>query len=127
MLCLDVKIKFVPQKVINYFSKFLCGWVIWFLFQEMRRLQTDPVESPTAQLMRSEPFYANYLVPYCLNLAYTKGWEVPPVPAFEINKDCASAQAWRQEYHELLAKNRLLGDEENSGIKESVEEEQAGD
>src|SRR6056297_1666879 len=39
---------------------------------QMRRLQTDPVESPTAQLMRSEPFYANYLVPYCLNLAYTK-------------------------------------------------------
>ena len=33
---LDVKLKFVPQAVINYFSKFTCGWVIWFLFQEVR-------------------------------------------------------------------------------------------
>ncbi|KAM3573985.1 hypothetical protein VYU27_004037 [Nannochloropsis oceanica] len=118
---LDVKLTLVPQAIINYFSKFTCGWVIWFLFQEMRRIQTDPVHNPTAQLMRSDPFYANYLVPYCLHLAHTKGWAVPDVPAFEVDRDCTTAKAWRQEHHELLAKNRLLsggGGEGGSGGEE---------
>ena len=110
-----MKLRFVPNKVINYFSKFVCGWVIWFLFEEMKRIQTDPVNNPTAQLMRSSPFYTNYLVPYCLRMAYLKGWEVPEVPAFEVDKDCPAARAWRQEHHELLAKNRLLTAEEVGG------------
>ena len=56
------------------------------------------------------------------------------MPAFEVDRECASAEAWRQEHHELLAKNRLMGGggggggrkEEGEGRKEVRGSEREG-
>mmetsp|Transcript_50952 Transcript_50952/g.75588 ORF Transcript_50952/g.75588 Transcript_50952/m.75588 type:complete len:1124 (-) Transcript_50952:484-3855(-) len=85
---MDPNVKFVPQSLIDFFLKKICGVMLVRIQATARKIIQDPIKSPHAKRMRLDAvFYRDWLLPkfkaYCDEL----GWIMPPVAAFEIDYD----------------------------------------
>lgn len=87
---LDLKLNFVPQFIIDYIMKHMCGLMLVKMQSAAKKALERPEKSPHAIRMRDDDFYKNWLLPKFRNYAIVKGWDMPEVNAlkeefFEIN------------------------------------------
>jgi hypothetical protein len=78
MFTLDPKV-YVPQAVINFFTKKIAGMLIYLLQQQGLLIASDPARSVVAQRIRASPFYPNYLLPRLTHTFAARGWAGLPV------------------------------------------------
>jgi len=88
---LDLKLNFVPQFIIDFIMKHMCGLLLVKMQSAAKRALEMPKKSPHAIRMRDDDFYKNWLLPKFRNYALMQGWDIPEVNAlkeefFENNK-----------------------------------------
>jgi hypothetical protein len=67
--------------------KKLCGILLNKLQACAKKITKDPIRNVHAQRMRDEAaFYRDWLVPKFRNVAAQKGWDMPPVAAFNLSQ-----------------------------------------
>jgi len=78
---LDPKIKFLPQFVIEFIMKHMCG-ILLIRMQNAARRALKNYDDPLAIKMRNDVFYKSWLLPKFESYAKEMGWELPGVNAF---------------------------------------------
>ncbi|KAL7549855.1 hypothetical protein ACHAWF_013122 [Thalassiosira exigua] len=84
----DPNLALIPQFMIDFCMKRMCGILLTRLQTTARKVVKDPVKNAHARRMREDvSFYRDWLLPkfrlYCDEL----GWRMPKVGAFEIEED----------------------------------------
>lgn len=92
---IDPNLRFVPQSLIDYCMKKMCGILLSRLQGTARGVLKDPVHSLHARRMREDAqFYRLWLLPkfraYCEDL----GWDLPPVAAFNVSEEDLGEEEW---------------------------------
>jgi len=92
---IDPNLRFVPQSLIDFCMKKMCGILLSRLQGAARGVIRDPVHSLHARRMREDAqFYRLWLLPkfraYCEDL----GWEMPPVAAFNVKEEDLDEEEW---------------------------------
>ncbi|KAL7543423.1 hypothetical protein ACHAXR_012704 [Thalassiosira sp. AJA248-18] len=89
----DPNLHLIPQFMIDFCMKRMCGILLSRLQVVARRVVKDPIKNAHARRMREDVrFYRDWLFPkfqmYCNEL----GWQMPKVGAFEIEEDDLQAE-----------------------------------
>ena len=97
---IDPNLHFIPQSLIDFCMKRMCGVLLSRLQATARKVVKDPVKNPHSRRMREDVrFYRDWLLPkfrlYCDEL----GWTMPTVGAFEVSEEDLKAEGifegWR--------------------------------
>lgn len=82
----DPNLAFVPQALIEFVTKKMCGFLLNKLQTAAKKIITHPVRNIHAQRMRDEKaFYQHWLLPKFKAIAADNGWSVPTIAAFELS------------------------------------------
>jgi len=104
---IDPNLSFIPQSLIDYCMKKLCGILLSRLQGAARTILKDPVNSLHARRMREDAqFYRMWLLPKFRSYCEDLGWELPPVAAFNVSEEDLDEEEWLL-YSQL---NRRQGD-----------------
>ena len=77
---INPKIK-LPQFMIDFIMKHMCGFLLIKLQEAAKRAQEDHENSPHAIRMRDDSFYSSWLLPKFESYCRRMGWEMPQVNA----------------------------------------------
>jgi hypothetical protein len=92
---IDPNLPLIPQSLIDFLMKRLCGVLLSKMQSAAKKVSKDPVTNPHAVKMREErDFYEGWLLPKFKGVCQLHGWEMPPVSAFALSEaqlDLASA------------------------------------
>ena len=80
---LDLKLNFVPQFIIDFIMKHMCGLMLVKMQSAAKKALERPEKSPHAIRMRDDDFYMNWLLPKFRNYAIMKNWDMPEVNALK--------------------------------------------
>jgi hypothetical protein len=84
---LDPNLAFIPQALLEYVMKKLCGFLLNKLQTAAKKITKDPVRNVHAQRIRDESaFYRDWLLPKFESVAADKGWDMPTISAFELTE-----------------------------------------
>jgi hypothetical protein len=94
---IDPNLPLIPQSLIDFLMKRLCGVLLAKLQSAAKKVSRDPVTNPHAIKMREErAFYEGWLLPKFQGVCKFRGWDMPPISAFELSEaqvDLANALA----------------------------------
>jgi hypothetical protein len=82
---LDPNLPLIPQSLLDFLMKKLCGVLLSKLQHAAKKVSKDPINNPHASMMRrEEDFYKGWLMEKFKGVAKIRGWNMPPVSAFEL-------------------------------------------
>ncbi len=82
----DPNLPFVPQSLLDFLMKKLCGVLLNKLQNAAKRVSKDPIHNPHASKMRQEEeFYKNWLMMKFHAVCKLRNWTMPPVTSFELS------------------------------------------
>ena len=85
---IDPNISFLPQSLLEFVMKQVCGILLAKLQTAAKKVVNHPVTNEHAIRMREEePFYRQWLMAKFQAICEQKGWEMPPVNAFEVSEE----------------------------------------
>mmetsp|Transcript_17862 Transcript_17862/g.41826 ORF Transcript_17862/g.41826 Transcript_17862/m.41826 type:complete len:948 (+) Transcript_17862:275-3118(+) len=85
---IDPNISFLPQSLLEFIMKQVCGLVLAKLQSAAKKVVKNPVTNEHAKRMREEEdFYKRWLMAKFEAVCELKGWEMPPVKAFELTEE----------------------------------------
>mmetsp|Transcript_10771 Transcript_10771/g.26036 ORF Transcript_10771/g.26036 Transcript_10771/m.26036 type:complete len:857 (-) Transcript_10771:500-3070(-) len=83
----DPNLPLIPQSLIDFLMKKLCGVLLNKLQSAAKRVSKDPIYNDHAQLMRlQEPFYKGWLMTKFQQICEIRNWTMPPVTCFELTE-----------------------------------------
>jgi len=92
---IDPNLNFVPQSLIDFCMKKLCGILLSRLQGAARTILKDPVHSLHARRMREDAqFYRMWLLPKFRSHCEDLGWELPPVAALNVSEEDLDEEEW---------------------------------
>ena len=94
---IDPNLQLMPQFVIDFAMKRMCGIILSRLQAMARKVVKDPVKNPPARRIREDVrFYRDWLYPKFQRYCDELGWQMPKVGAFEIEVDdlLAEGMGW---------------------------------
>ena len=92
---IDPNLNFIPQSLIDYCMKKMCGIVLSRLQGCARGILNDPVHSLHARRMREDvQFYRLWLLPKFRSYCGDLGWDLPPVAAFNVSEEDLDEEEW---------------------------------
>lgn len=92
---IDPNLSFIPQSLIDYCMKKMCGILLTRLQGCARATLNDPVHSLHARRMREDvQFYRLWLLPKFRSYCEDLGWELPPVAAFNVGEEDLDEEEW---------------------------------
>ena len=94
---IDPNLQLMPQFVIDFAMKRMCGIILSRLQAMARKVVKDPVKNPHARRIREDVrFYRDWLYPKFQRYCDELGWQMPKVGAFEIEVDdlLAEGMGW---------------------------------
>jgi len=77
----------LPQSLLDFFMKKVCGVMLSKLQGAAKKAAKDPVRNPHAQRMREDEFYQSWLLPKFQNYCKTMNWKMPEVKALHLTDD----------------------------------------
>lgn len=81
----DPNLPFVPQSLLDFLMKKLCGVLLNKLQNAAKKVSKDPIQNPHASKMRQEEeFYKNWLMIKFRAVCKLRNWTMPPVTSFEL-------------------------------------------
>ena len=84
---IDPNLPLIPQSLLDFLMKKLCGVLLTKLQHAAKKVSKDPIYNPHACKMREEePFYKHWLMPKFQAVCDLRGWQMPPVAAFELSE-----------------------------------------
>ena len=84
---IDPNLPLIPQSLLDFLMKRLCGVLLSKLQSAARKIGKDPVTNAHAVKQREEKdFYQGWLLPKFLGICKVRGWEMPPISAFELSE-----------------------------------------
>ena len=96
----DPNLAFIPQSLIDFVMRKMCGVVFARLQHAAKKAAADPVRNPHARRMRqNEAFYKEWLMPKFQSYCDHMGWEMPPVAAFSLTEEQMQQAARLNENH----------------------------
>jgi hypothetical protein len=97
---IDPNLPLVPQSLIDFLMKRLCGVLLSKMQGAARKIERDPITNHHAVKMREErDFYQRWLLPKFQDVCKLRGWKMPPISAFELSEaqiDVANALAKKE-------------------------------
>ncbi|KAL3912378.1 MAG: hypothetical protein SGILL_006908 [Bacillariaceae sp.] len=91
---IDPNLPLIPQSLIDFLMKRLCGVLLSKMQSAARKVSKDPISNPHAVKMREErDFYQGWLLPKFQGVCKLRGWDMPPVSAFELTEAQADLAA----------------------------------
>ena len=92
---IDPNLSFIPQSLIDYCMKKMCGILLTRLQGCARATLNDPVRSPHARRMREDvQFYRLWLLPKFRSYCGDLGWDLPPVAALNVSEEDLDEEEW---------------------------------
>lgn len=83
----DPNLPLIPQSLIDFLMKKLCGVLLAKLQSAAKRVSKDPIYNDHAHLMRlQERFYKGWLMEKFQQICKLREWDMPPVSCFELNE-----------------------------------------
>jgi hypothetical protein len=94
----DPNLSFMPQSLLEFVMKKLCGVLLAKLQSAAKRIPKDPVRNAHARKMRLErDFYQSWLMAKFQATCDIRGWTMPPVSAFHLTpQQVEQAQAYEE-------------------------------
>ncbi|CAJ1953370.1 unnamed protein product [Cylindrotheca closterium] len=84
----DPNLPLIPQSLIDFLMKKLCGVLLNKLQSAAKKVAKDPIYNDHAQLMRlQEPFYKGWLMAKFQQICEIRNWTMPPVTCFELTEE----------------------------------------
>ncbi|KAL3939825.1 MAG: hypothetical protein SGBAC_005526 [Bacillariaceae sp.] len=84
----DPNLPLIPQSLIDFLMKKLCGVLLNKLQSAAKKVSKDPIYNNHAQLMRlQEPFYKGWLMTKFQQICEIRNWTMPPVTCFELTEE----------------------------------------
>jgi len=76
----------------------MAGMMLFLLQSQAKAINKNPLSSPHAKRMRVHPFYSDFFIWRFVAFCWGKGWDLPSVPAFEVDDDHSSkaVKLWRR-------------------------------
>lgn len=104
---IDPNLSFIPQPLIDFTMKKLCGVLLAKLQQAAKKVSKDPIYNAHACVMRrDEDFYKGWLMEKFTGICKVRGWEMPPVACFELTEQQLElAEARFRKTHKRLKKS----------------------
>ena len=85
---IDPNMTFLPQPLLEFVMKNLAGVLLAKLQNAAKKVPRNPVSNEHARRMRDEEdFYRHWLMKKFQVVCENKGWEMPPVTAFELTDE----------------------------------------
>ena len=105
---IDPNLSFLPQSLLEFVMKKMCGVLLSKLQSAAKRITKDPVRNAHARKMRLErEFYQSWLVPKFEGQCNRQGWTMPPVSAFNLTEE-EQEQERAYEEQQRAKKNKKL-------------------
>jgi hypothetical protein len=99
---IDPNLPLIPQSLIDFLMKRLCGVLLSKMQSAAIKISRDPVTNHHAVKMREErDFYLGWLLPKFEGVCQLRGWKMPPLSAFELSEtqvDVANALAAKRKH-----------------------------
>ncbi|KAL7522504.1 hypothetical protein ACHAWX_007190 [Stephanocyclus meneghinianus] len=97
---IDPNLHFLPQSLIDFCMKRMCGVMLARLQAAATKVVKDPIRNPHSRRMREDVrFYRDWLLPKFRTYCDELGWDMPPVKAFEVSEEDLKAEeifeGWR--------------------------------
>ncbi|EJK43974.1 hypothetical protein THAOC_37531, partial [Thalassiosira oceanica] len=108
----DPNLQLIPQALIDFSMKKMCGILLSRLQASARRVLKDPVGNAHARRMREDvTFYRDWLLPKFRAYCEAKGWNMPPVGAFEVSDEelRATGMGWIDDGQSSTADASFIG------------------
>jgi hypothetical protein len=78
----------LPQSLLDFVTRKICGVVIFYLQQAAKKVGKDPIKNVHARRMRRENrFYRGWLLPKFEAYCEMMNWSMPKVPAFQLTDE----------------------------------------
>eukprot|EP00978_Attheya_sp_CCMP212_P038000 scaffold184061_cov48-Attheya_sp.AAC.2 len=83
---IDPNLKFLPQALLDFAMKKLCGSLLARLQSAAQNVLNDPIHNPHAKRMREDvAFYRDWLYPKFENYCKAHEWEMPEIAALAVS------------------------------------------
>lgn len=105
----DPNLPFIPQSLLDFLMKKLCGVLLNKLQSAAKRVSKDPINNPHASKMREEEeFYKNWLMVKFQAVAKLRNWNLVPVASFELSdQQMELAQDADEKKHRVKTKSTI--------------------
>lgn len=118
---IDPNLSFIPQSLIDYCMKKMCGILLSRLQGCARGILNDPVHTPHARRMREDVrFYRLWLLPKFRSYCEDLGWDLPPVAAFNVSEEDLDEEEWLMYSQMNCQQEGRPRDESSSRIESSA-------
>ncbi|GMI34916.1 hypothetical protein TrCOL_g13875 [Triparma columacea] len=77
----------LPQKLIDFAMKKMCGVLLLCLQKMARKVVKNPLSQHAQKIREDVEFYEGYLLPKFQAYCEVKGWNMPPVSSLEYGRD----------------------------------------
>mmetsp|Transcript_25899 Transcript_25899/g.46923 ORF Transcript_25899/g.46923 Transcript_25899/m.46923 type:complete len:973 (-) Transcript_25899:202-3120(-) len=106
---IDPNLKFLPQALLDFAMKKLCGSLLARLQSAAQNILNDPIHNPHAKRMREDvAFYRDWLYPKFENYCKAHEWEMPEIAALAVRVE------------ELEEDELVMWDRRNPVVRRSV-------
>lgn len=83
---IDLNLPFIPPTLLDFIMKRMCGLILYKMQGAARKISRDPITNLHAIKMREDDdFYRRFLLPKFRGICKIRGWQMPPISAFELS------------------------------------------
>ena len=105
----DPNLSFLPQSLLEFVMKKMCGVLLSKLQSAAKRITKDPVRNAHARKMRLErEFYHSWLIPKFEGQCKRHDWIMPPVSAFNLTEEQQEQERAYEEQKRIKGNSKLI-------------------
>ena len=115
----DPNLTFIPQSLIDFCMKRMCGVLLSRLQATARKVVKDPIKNPHSRRMREDVrFYRDWLLPKFRRHCEELDWTMPAVGALSVSEEDLKAEGifegWRANYETTTVPMQQYCEDEKS-------------
>jgi len=122
---IDPNLQFIPQSLLDFMMKRVCGVILYKMQGAARKISKDPITNLHAIKMREDKdFYKGYLLPKFKGICKIRGWQMPPISAFELSDaqlEMADVFKNKQKYKSEMKTIKLFHVDRDNNLEEYFE------
>jgi len=122
---IDPNLQFIPQSLLDFVMKRVCGVILYKMQGAARKISKDPITNLHAIKMREDKdFYKGYLLPKFKGICKIRGWQMPPISAFELSDaqlEMADVFKNKQKYKSEMKAIKLFHVDRDNNLEEYFE------
>lgn len=122
---IDPNLQFIPQSLLDFIMKRVCGVILYKMQVAARNISKDPITNLHAIKMREDTdFYKGFLLPKLKGICKIRGWQMPPVCAFELSDaqlEMADVSINKQKFKSEMKAIRLFHANRDNNLEEYLE------